>query len=303
MLPNTEIRIETVSDCNSHCTICPREKMTRPIMTMGKLHFEYLVDQAVDLGAALVTPFGHGEPLLDPKIEDRIQYCTNYGLDTFITTNASLLTMDRAKALLDSGLGHIRFSCHGIGSDYNKVHRGLSWDETLSNIEMFLELNAACNFDSCVVSVSVIPMHDELVGDIRTFWESRPIDFLEIWRPHGWAGGRSYRSVETRKKSCGRPFNGPIQIMADGRFIACCFDFNGELVIGDTHTSSIDFILNGEPLRRLRSKHESGDLKGLLCERCDQLNIEDKSPLLYSSRDNTREVGKTSSAKTKLKEM
>jgi hypothetical protein len=43
-----------------------------------------------------------------------------------------------------------------------------------------------------------------------------------------------------------------------------------------------------------------GDMTGLICEKCDQLNIEDESPLLYSSRDATRTVGKTSSTKYQM---
>ena len=44
-------------------------------------------------------------------------------------------------------------------------------------------------------------------------------------------------------------------------------------------------------------KHRFGNLLGLPCLSCDQLNIEAQSPLLYSNRDPDMEINKTSTAK------
>ena len=155
---------------------------------------------------------------------------------------------------------------------------------------------------SCKASVSVIPMHGESVEQIRNFWEPM-VDWLEIWKPHNWTTGRDYRKVINRKKSCGRPFNGPVQIQSDGRMIVCCFDYNGVLEVGNTNVHSIAHILKSDKFNRIRKKHKKGDLTGLICEHCDQLNEYEESPLLYSSRDHSREVGYTSSIKFKLKEI
>jgi len=103
------------------------------------------------------------------------------------------------------------------------------------------------------------------------------------------------------KKTCGRPLNGPIQINADGKMMVCCFDFDGKLTVGDTYKDSIADILKGDKFNEIREKHRTGNHTGTICEMCDQLN-EDDDPLIYSSRDPDREIGKTSSTKFKLKE-
>ena len=36
-LANPEVRIENTNACNARCVICPREKMTRPVVTMGNI--------------------------------------------------------------------------------------------------------------------------------------------------------------------------------------------------------------------------------------------------------------------------
>jgi molybdenum cofactor biosynthesis enzyme MoaA len=293
-LINPEVRIETTARCNASCTICPREKMTRPKVVMPIDHFMYLVDQAKSLGAETISLFGHGEPLMDFVLEDKIQYCSENGLKTFITSNAGLLIKKRAHRLVNFGLDHIRFSVHGFKENYEKVHRGLEWNKVIDNINYFID-----NKNGCKVSISVIPMHRETVDDICYFWESKDIDFLEIWKPHNWCYGKDFRLIKSmrRKRTCGRPENGPIQIQSDGRAIVCCFDFDGKLVVGNTYEEDLENIIKGARYNEIRQQHRDGNLAGLICETCDQLQTEDENPLLYSSRDETRAVGKTSSTK------
>jgi sulfatase maturation enzyme AslB (radical SAM superfamily) len=298
-LTNPEIRIETTNHCNAECIICPREKMTRPKVVMDYGHFHDLIKQGKQLGATDISVFGYGEPLLDRDLWYKVFECKKLNLDTYMTTNGSLLNREAAFRLLNSGLSHIQFSVHGFGPNYERVHKGLDWGSVTQNIYDFIKINDD-NFDhSCIVAVSVIPMHGEEIKTIRDFWEDET-DFLEIWKPHGWAGGRKYRKVNRKKKTCGRPFRGPVQIQADGKMIVCCFDTNGELEVGDTHKQTIEEILKGDRFNEIREAHTTGNHDGLICQWCDQLNIEDKNPLLYSNRDVRRKIGATSSTKFKL---
>lgn len=221
-LINPEGRIENTSRCNASCIICPREKMTRPQITMCYGVFSTAVDQLKDLGVRAISVFGYGEPLLDTNVSDKILYCTNNGLETHMTTNGSLLDEEASYNLIYAGLKNIRFSLHGCTPlGYSRVHKGLDWLEVWSNFYRFVQLNNAAEHP-CTVHVVSIPYNGEKVETIRKTWEPY-CDHLEIWKPHNWAGGRSFRSVSRRKNTCGRPFNGPVQIQADGDVIPCCF--------------------------------------------------------------------------------
>ena len=294
-LINPEARIETTNKCNSHCIMCPREKMTRPLTTMGDAFFTNLVDQTVALGASIISTFGYGEPLLDPTLSEKILYCSGKGLDTYLTTNATLLDEEWSANLIYAGLKNIRFSLHATTPEnYEKVH-GKPWLPTVSNFHRFCNMNDQ-HGHPCKIHISTIPMNGESVEDVRNTWEKHT-DYLEVWRPHNWAGGRRYRSSLRRKTTCGRPFNGPVQIQADGTVIPCCFLTNSEIVLGNCHDNRLVDILNDAPYAFLRAQHSTGILDGLPCATCDQLNCEDESPLIYSNRDPSMATGLTSTAK------
>lgn len=273
--------------------------MTRRKMVMQNRHFNRLVDESVLLGAKTISIFGYGEPLTDKGVINKVAYCTSRGLDTFITTNASLLNTEIATLLLKAGLKKIRFSVHGTYKNYEAIHRNLKFKDTLRNIQNFLAKNTVKYHNQCKVAVSVIPMSGESVAEIRKFWGDM-VDELEIWKPHNWTDGRDYReSTPERKKTCGRPHKGPVQINADGNMMVCCYDFDAKMIVGNTYKNSIAEILRGDDFRLIRKCHSHGRLDGLPCETCDQLNIGD-NPLLYSSIDPDCKEGKTSSTKFSL---
>jgi radical SAM protein with 4Fe4S-binding SPASM domain len=302
-LVNPELRVETTNACQGRCMICPRDEMTRPIETMNGEHFLKLVMQAHGLGANFVSLFGFGEPLLDPGLGAKLAYCSRLALDTFITTNAQALTIAKSFELLQAGLTKIRFSAHGRGATYEKVHKGFSFSEIMRNISNFIQINNTRFEHACTTMVTVIPMHNENIDELVDFWTSL-VDEVEIWRPHNWGQKLNYR-VQTKKlaKTCFRPFSGPIQVQVDGTVIPCCFLTNSEIVLGDTRKNRLYEILASDAYEEFKNRHKSGDLQGLPCETCDQRFVYDKSPLLYSSVDESRELGKTSSTKFKLKEI
>lgn len=300
MLINPEVRIEVTNKCNGKCLVCPREKMTRKMATMDMGLFRRNLLQSAILGATDVGLFGFGEPLLDPKLHEKIKLCTTLGLKSFITTNATLLPLWKVDELLEAGLDRIRFSIHGISDSYEKVQPGFKWKTTLRNIFDFAKINKLKYNHSCEMDVTAIPMHGESIEHIKNLWKD--MDGLEIWQPHNWTNGKRYRNTSSeRSRTCGRPFSGPIQINADGKMMVCCFDYDAKLTIGDTTKQDIKDILSGEKINKIRKAHKTGNLTGLICQKCDQLNIGDK-PLLYSSRDESCEIGKTSSIKFKLEE-
>jgi hypothetical protein len=300
-LDHPEVRIETTNYCNAACIMCPRENMTRAKVVMPFEHFCYLVDQAKDLGAEMISCFGYGEPLTDTRIFDKIKYCSDLGLKTFITTNGSLLNVKTANSLFDCGLTHIRFSAHGLRREnYNNVHRNLDWNKFIVNLRTFLDLNKKENGNGCITHITVMPILGESLADLKNYWGGLS-DYLEIWQPHNWAGGRQYRLTNHNERgSCRRAFSGPIQILAGGEMVICCFDYNGDLVIGDTYVHSIERILDSNLLHWFQEKHETNDLDGLICENCDQRFIYDESPLLYSNEQEGSGLNKTSITKFDL---
>ncbi len=288
-LINTEVRIETTNRCQARCIMSD----------MSYDDFIDTVNQSKNLGAKSITLFGFGEPLLDVTIIEKVAYCTENELETFITTNAGLLDIDMGNGLLKAGLSHIRFSIHALQpTEYETIHRGLKFDVMQRNVANFLATNRVKYDGACKTSVSVIPQFGESVELIRKAWEPA-VDYLEIWRPHNWGGKASFREGLRQKQTCGRPFNGPVQINADGTVMVCCFDFDAQMIIGNTNDVPLYAILRGEPLFFIQEAHKERDYGTLPCAECDQLNnyTEENWPLLYSNRDPEMKIGVTSSCK------
>jgi sulfatase maturation enzyme AslB (radical SAM superfamily) len=279
--------------------MCPREKLTRPKTIMSFDHFANLVDESKLRGAKIISIFGFGEPLLDPGISKKVAYCSGKGLETFITTNGSLLTYKMARMLRWANLTKIRISLHGTGENYDSVHRGLNFQKFTRNLTSFIDVNKDRQIQS---ELTMMPLNGEPVNAIRRRWEGA-LDHLEIWHPHNWGSTKKYRKLKRKLKTCGRPFSGPVQINADGKMMVCCFDFNAEMTVGDTYKDSIESILKGKKFKAIRDKHRTGVLKGLPCENCDQLNEYEESPLLFSTKDKTRGINRTSTNKFELKEI
>jgi MoaA/NifB/PqqE/SkfB family radical SAM enzyme len=87
---------------------------------------------------------GFGEPLIDKTLEQMIAYAKQSGLNTYIISNASLLTRKRATSLIEAGLDEMRVSFYGMRPEtYNMVMQNLDFNVSMSNLRAFLELRAA----------------------------------------------------------------------------------------------------------------------------------------------------------------
>ena len=68
-----EYIVETTAKCNLYCPMCPRETHKQPKEDMTDEIFTRLVSEAGSSAEHMML-IGLGEPLLDPKIFDRIEY-------------------------------------------------------------------------------------------------------------------------------------------------------------------------------------------------------------------------------------
>jgi radical SAM protein with 4Fe4S-binding SPASM domain len=154
-----------------------------------------------------------------------------------------------------------------------------------------------------IITADIVEENKEDVEQMIKDFEDRCS--LEVWYPHNWVYGKIYRdkTTENTLKTCGRPFNGPIQIQIDGDIIMCCFDFNNELVLGNFKHQTLKDIFNGEVFQELLTHHTNGTCpeSNFICNNCDQLK--DKSDIvIYNNRvdDKQKRSTQTSTVLTEL---
>ena len=100
------IQVQTQYGCNARCTFCPMGREQNQIRgRMDDVTYARVVDQAVEGGAKVLSPYLQNDPLVDREIDQRVAYVVERrGARVFpktkLITNGALLTADRGHALI-----------------------------------------------------------------------------------------------------------------------------------------------------------------------------------------------------------
>ncbi len=302
MIPkNNEIRFETTTKCNYNCIICARDKLTRKIETMSLNTFKTLLDKITTETSQYntITFSGFGEPLLDKTITDKIKYAKSKNFKILILTNASFLTPEKFRELESIGVNSIRISFYGMSPEsYSKIHNTTQFQRVKENI---VEISKIKKTTKIILTYNIVKgINDHETDSWIKFWKPL-VDLIEVWKPHNWVNGRTYRTIQpTKIPTCGRPWNTPLQIQVDGTVNMCCFDFNGKLLLGNLNTQSLSEIFSSEAFNKILHYHKTGNFAGsnLICENCDQRNSIKSDVMIFNSDSVDDRVNKLSTTYT-----
>lgn len=291
MIPkSSEIRFETTTKCNYNCIICPREQFIRKKETMSFEKFQFLLQKIIHETSQYdtVTFSGFGEPLLDPTLDEKIRLVKKNNLKPLILSNGSLLSVKRFRELEQIGVKSIRISFYGMSPEsYAGIHGLLDparFEKVKSALTEIAEIRTSTDI---ILTYNVVEgVNDKDTRKWIDYWKDR-VDLIEVWKPHNWVDGRHCREIQNEKlKTCGRPWNTPLQVQVDGTVNMCCFDYNGKLLLGNLNTQTLDQIFSSENFRKILFCHERGDFSGshLICETCDQRNANKNDVMVYNSK-------------------
>lgn len=298
--PN-EVRIEIATTCNAKCSFCPHptDSFTRKKQIISLEDYKLYLDKVLSSNEFDITDIGFsgfGEIFTDSNILDKLRYANRTNRNIHILSNGSMFS----KEILDEifkleNIEDIRISIHTVNElKYNKIMNFKSKKHTFNNVFNSIEYiinNKPDHIDLILTSVVDDNMDERDVKELIDKYGSRC--FLEVWRPHNWIYGKEYREtiLKPNKATCGRPFNGPIEVLNNGNVIMCCFDYNANMVLGNLKENSLDEIYNSDLFNKLQKHHHNntcGD-SDLLCNGCDQLYY-NEDIILYNNRINDKRV-------------
>ena len=267
-----EYIVETTAKCNLYCPMCPRETHPQPKEDMTDSVFERMVQASASTAEHMML-IGLGEPFLDPKIFDRIEYCDQHGISTLLSTNGVLLEGDNAERLLRSKLAHITLSFDGYKKEtFEHYRKGAKFERVRDNFVRFAkrkhELGSKLQI---VVQMVRLPGNGSEVEDFRRFWATVPgvdqirvkQDETNLLQPEGKNGARGGRP-------CHYLWRGPYYVKHDGRVYPCCQSYmlDGE-PIGNLTQQSLVQISNSPAMQQLRATHARGEAASVdMCARC-----------------------------------
>jgi len=285
-----EIRIETSTICNYRCLMCARDTFCRKQEIMPNSLFDSIIAKTRrELPhIRIATVSGFGEFSTDPQWRRKVVTAANNFERIHIVTNISLLDEKDLLFLLNY-VSDIRISVYGLDqATYKAIHNPPSsiTYQMIHKLIHFLIQNKNSN-QRIILNYIEIDANRHQTTDWISYWEEK-VDLIEVWKPHNWIDSKCYRELSTQRlPTCGRPFNGPIQVQVDGTVNVCCFDYNGEMLIGDLRTESFAKIFNGDRMEYIQKLHTGGNADQLpLCRICDQRNSHESKATnaIYNSR-------------------
>ena len=170
-----EYIVETTAKCNLYCPMCPRETKKQPKEDMPDEIFTRLVSEA-GASAEHMMLIGLGEPFLDNKIFDRIEYCDRHEISTLLSTNGTLLDEETSARLLCTPLAHVTLSFDGATKESFEYYRkGARFDKVRDNFVRFSRLKAERRAKVQVV-VQMVRMERNAgeVEEFMRFWKAVP---------------------------------------------------------------------------------------------------------------------------------
>jgi radical SAM protein with 4Fe4S-binding SPASM domain len=268
-----EYIVETTAKCNLYCPMCPRETHKQPKEDMTGEIFERLVRES-GRSAEHMMLIGLGEPLMDRKIFDRIEYCERHNISTLLSTNGTLLDEKLADRILSGPLEHITLSFDGSTKESFEFYRkGANFEKVRDNFVRFARMKHERRSKLQVV-VQMVRMErnaGEVDGFVR-FWSGVPgIDQIRIKEDEtNLMQPESGHAAEDWKHPCHYLWRGPMYVKHNGDVYPCCQSYmlDGKPV-GNIGEQPLPDIWNSTAMQRMRELHASGRAGEIdICSRC-----------------------------------
>lgn len=278
-LPYMPVRlwVELTSDCNFRCVMCPNKDLDnkdRGYMPMD-LYTKILEEAA---GWVFEINLAHrGESLLHPRIPEMIAAAREKGVYTRLHSNASLLTEDLSRQIIDAGLNRLSISFDGYDkATYEKIRRGGDFEQVSANIVRLLQIKKEMGVKHPETAIEVInfkPVKESPASsdEFRRRFKGLPLDSFVIKELHNWAGEIKTAEPGKHYSVCTFPWNALV-VFWDGAVLPCTQDFFGYYVVGNAGQSTLREIWNSDRMVDLRRRLVSGDVQELkTCSACDRL--------------------------------
>ena len=271
------VYVELTNACNARCTTCATPQMQRPRQVMPWDLFTRIIDQCAKHKAKKILPFLHGESFLVPEILNYFSYIRRNAPSSHlnVTTNGSRLTRDITEKILEENLldSLIVSIDGGDKQTFEKIRLGLDYDQVRSNVLYLIRRRNQLGKKKPHVSIAMVttPENKDSREKLKGAW--READQVRLSMFFNWAGQIPKETTFSGKQNfCERLFH-YMTILADGKVALCCFDSEGEHLLGDANTTPLVEIWKSQKFVRLRQFLFERQFQELpLCAKCDFIN-------------------------------
>lgn len=275
---NYNIIIETTNFCNARCIMCPHVSMKRSTKNMDDLTFNKIINQiqkeGINPNAFILN--GFGEPLIDPKIIDRIKLIKKEFPNSKIKfySNLNLANKTLVRKIIRSGLDEINISLNGYDAkSYQQVMK-INYKKTIENLKNLIKFKKEIGADIKIrISMTLVKQNEKTVQKFIKRWAPK-VDSVSVNKVHDYNG--SVHNINDKFKINFKKIAFPcrylwdtIIINVDGEIGLCCLDYESQYKFGNIKSQQILKSFYSPKFESIRKQHlqlKSKDIK--ICSQC-----------------------------------
>ena len=281
------LHLELNQICNLRCPSCPigQPQAYAKYISSEKMDwnlYQKIILEGEKYDCPSMEPQGTNEPFLDQNLEDYIRFAADHGfIDIMLNTNGTLLTEERARKVLKSGITRLRFSLDAATKEtFEKVRLGANYDTTMKNIERFLEIKKQEKCDLPVVGVNFCKTkfneHEEEAFikkwidkvDFFVIQDFQPPDLDTNYSEFLPSKSVFRENIQESGYNCQQPWQ-RVLVRSSGEVCPCCAFFSEELSLGNLKDHSLHELWNSKEMHDLRVMHKRGNYEeNPWCKKC-----------------------------------
>lgn len=255
------VSIETHTVCNQKCYFCPVAYDPRKPYFMPTERFEDVVRQLTSYRSTLdgVKLINYNEPTLDKRFVDQVRTIKEAGLPPAVLTNGTGLTPKRIDAIVE--MGGLRYLSINISTldrqKYADDRGGDHLDLVLRNMDYASHRPVARQMEIVVLGTGD-DVHQRDFEQIRERFAGSRFEakLYEVMDRAGYLEvGQKPAVPHRRLRGCQVVGSRPLQhlhVSPYGQCVLCSEDYDHHYVVGDLRESTVEEVLTGPALARLR---------------------------------------------------
>lgn len=287
------ISIEPTTSCNLRCPECPSglRSFTRPTGMLQQDMFENVIRQ-LSPTLSYLTFYFQGEPYLHPSFLPMVNFASSKGIYTATSTNAHYLKDEMARQTVESGLDRLIISIDGttqetyqsyrVGGTLEKVIEGtkniIAWKRKLKSLTPHV-----------VFQFLVVRQNEHQIPEVYALAKQLGVDqvVLKTAQVYDYQNGSpfipenekysrykkgddgSYSIKNKLLNQCWKMWHSCV-ITWDGKVVPCCFDKDGQYVLGDLAKNSFHEIWTGEAYNAFRASLLKSRSEIEICKNCTE---------------------------------
>ena len=250
--------------------------MQRKVGRMDKEKAFDILQQAYDLGTREVGFYATGEPFLVPDLADYIAEAKRIGYTyVYLTSNGSLATPEKIRAVIDAGLDSIKFSINAPSRKLYKFIHGMDhFDRVIEHLKYLNQYRQETGRNYKIYVTGILTRfterlqdkYYELFGDLTD-----QIVFKHVYNQGGYMPEiEQYLRCDCDdevRRNCNLPFDA-ISITKEGFLSIENADYENMLIVADLNKVSLKEGWYGEKMKEMRRRFLEDDLAGTICDGC-----------------------------------